>query len=78
MKNLRVAESVNSDVVAVVAEDLRVGVGASRGGDGGGDEQGEYDELLEKTLLLELLKTSYHQNLMMIDRKDHFIFSLNG
>lgn len=47
--NLPVAESFDSDVVAIEAEDLCVSVGAtgaSGGCDGGGDEQGEDDELL--------------------------------
>lgn len=48
---LRVAESFDSDVVVVVPDDHRVSVGASRGSDGGGDEEGEYDELEKQTIV---------------------------
>ena len=54
-KNLRVVESFNSDVVVVITEDLRVRVGASRGGDGGGDEEGEYDELQKNIIVRRIL-----------------------
>lgn len=43
--NLRVVVAIDSDVVAVVADDDGVGVGAGGRGEGGGHEQGEDDEL---------------------------------
>lgn len=46
--NLRIAEAINTDVVAVVTEDLGISVRAGGGGDGGGHEEGEDDELQEK------------------------------
>lgn len=46
--NSRIVEAVNSDVVGVVADDLRVGVRVGGRGGGGGHQQGYYEELYRK------------------------------
>lgn len=54
---LRIVVSVDADVVALVPDDLRVSVGASRSGEGGGHEESEDDELYkEETYLSDIIK----------------------
>lgn len=55
---LPVVVSIDSNVVAIVAEDLGVRVRAGGSSDGGGDEQGENDELLaEDTTIINRVES---------------------
>jgi hypothetical protein len=51
--HLRIVVSINTDVLALVAEDLRISV-AGGGSDGGSHEESEYDELLDRNKECEL------------------------